>query len=241
MDLYLKIATQLQNFFKYDLIYLPIELQGKIIRIEVQLPELEPLNWLGRQQSAVKTYWSDRQSKFTMAGVGELDLITGDRSIDYPAVFTQLRKNLSPLFPQVRYYGGVSFSQDQLIDPHWQLFGNYRFVVPKFEVWTNGLNTFFACNFTCDFRADRLDLILQELAQLDFDLVTTSRDLPAQIDRIDTPTQTEWAQNIDTALAKFTTLNLDKIVLARRSILTFTHNLHPQSLLQSLQPNNAHS
>jgi menaquinone-specific isochorismate synthase len=241
MDLYLNIATQIQNFFKYDLICLPLEMAGKIIRIEGQISDLEPLSWLGRQKSDAKTYWSDRQGHFTMAGIGILDLISGDRSIDYPTIFGQLRQNLSPLFPKVRYYGGIGFSQDRSIDSHWQLFGNYRFIVPKFEIWTDGTNTFFACNFRCNFSSEKLDLILHELAQIDFSPAEISADLPLQIERIDTPNRIEWDRNIDAALAKFTDLDLDKIVLARRSILTFTHDIQPQALLQSLQPNNSHS
>jgi menaquinone-specific isochorismate synthase len=244
MDLYLKIANQLQNFFNNDLVSLPLAIKGKIVRIEVPISKLElanselanlaPLSWLGNQTSDVKTYWADRQGQFTMAGIGVLDLITGDRSIDHAAIFGQIRQNLSSLFPQVRYYGGISFSQDKSIDPDWQLFGNYRFVVPRFELWTDGINTFFACNFRCD-------LILQELTQLDFNSAQIPPILPLQTARIDQPNQVEWAENIDAALAQFADLDLEKIVLARRSTLVFTDDLQPQALLQSLQPDNSHS
>jgi menaquinone-specific isochorismate synthase len=241
MDLYLHIATQIQDFFKYDLISLPLSMEGKIIRIEVPIPKLDPLQWLGQQKSAVKTYWADRQGHFTMAGIGTLDLIAGDDSIDHVAIFSQLRQNLSPLFPKVRYYGGIGFSQDRSIDPHWKLFGNYRFIVPKFEICTDGANTTFACNISCDFNPKILDLVLAELAQIDFNLVSNLAELPLQLERIDTPSRIEWEGNIEAALAQFTNLDLEKIVLARRSTLTFTHNIQPQSLLQFLQPNNSHS
>jgi menaquinone-specific isochorismate synthase len=186
MDLYLHIATQIQNFFKYDLISLPLSMQEKFIRIEVPIANLEPLSWLERQKSDVKTYWSDRQEHFTMAGIGSLDLIAGDRSIDHPSIFGQLRQHLSPLFPKVRYYGGIGFSQDRAIDPHWELFGNYRFIIPKFEICTDGINTLFACNFNCDFSSEKSDLILHELAQIDFMPADTLAALPLQIKRIDT-------------------------------------------------------
>jgi menaquinone-specific isochorismate synthase len=241
MDLSLHLATQIQNFFKYDLISLPLSMEGKIIRIEVPIPQLDPLQWLGQQKSDVKTYWADRQGNFTMAGIGALDLIAGDKSIDYSTIFNQLRQKLSPLFPKVRYYGGIGFRQDKLVDSHWKLFGNYRFIIPKFEICTDSANTFFVCNFSCDFNSENPDLILHELAQIDFDLVENSAALPFQINRIDTPNRIEWEHNIEAALAQFTDLDLEKIVLARRSILTFTHNIQPQSLLQSLQPNNTRS
>jgi menaquinone-specific isochorismate synthase len=241
MNLYLHLATQIQNFFKYDLISLPLSMQDKIVRIEVPIPTLDPLQWLGQQKSDVKTYWSDRQGHFTMAGIGILDSIAGDKSIDYGTVFKQLRQRLSPLFPKVRYYGGIGFRQDLSIDPDWELFGNYRFIVPKFEICTDGINTFFACNFNCDFSSEKSDLILHELAQIDFNSAENLAILPFQTTRIDTPNRIEWEDNIETALTQFTDLDLEKIVLARRSILTFSQDIQPQLLLQCLRPNNAHS
>jgi menaquinone-specific isochorismate synthase len=245
MDLYLKIATQIQNFFKYDAIDLPLEMEGKFLRIEVPIPSLEPLSWLARQNSDIKTYWSDRQGDFTMAGIGTLNIIAGDLPIDYPTIFGQLRQNLSSLFPNVRYYGGIGFSQDRSIDSNWKLFGNYRFVVPRFEICTDGINTVFACNFRCNslgnFDSEKLDPILAELTQIDFTRSKIGSELPLQIDRIDTPNFVDWHRNIDLALTKFADLQLEKIVLARQSILKFTTEIQPQSLLRSLKPNNFHS
>jgi menaquinone-specific isochorismate synthase len=245
MDLYLKIATQIQNFFKSESIDFPLLVEGKILRVEVQIPNLEPLSWLSRQTGDIKTYWADREGRFTIAGIGAVETITGDLPIDYPTVFGQLRQNLSPLFPNVRYYGGMGFSQNEWIDPTWKLFGNYRFVVPRFEICTIGTDTFFACNLLGNFRSptwDReLDIVLKELAELDLTQLATSIVPPRQVTRSDNPSFNQWQQNIELALAKFTDLNIDKIVLARQSILTFTTDLHPQLLLLLLQPNNAHS
>ncbi len=254
MDLYLKIATQIQKFINDDLIYIPSEMEGKILRVEVPIPGLEPLSWLERQKSDSKTYWCDRQCDFTMAGVGIIDEIAGDIPIDSPTIFGRLRQNLSPLFPQVRYYGGIGFSQDGAIDPNWQLFGNYRFIVPRFELWTDGINTYFACNFRAsedNFDSDldsapersrqtELDSILAQLTQLDFTPAAIG-SLPLQIDRVDLPNRDDWQRNIDLALAKFTDLAIEKIVLARQSTLTFAADLQPQSLLRSLKPHNPHS
>jgi menaquinone-specific isochorismate synthase len=249
MDPFLTIAAQVHNFFKYDLIDLPPEMAGKILRIEVQISTLEPLSWLARQKSDLKTYWADRQGDFMMAGVGAVATIAGDRPIDYPDVFGKLRQSLSPLFPKVRYYGGIGFSQSRSIAPNWKLFGNYRFVVPRFELWVQGLETFFACNFMLNslqnLAEDRRELelaqILEELDRLDFSQLELPVELPLQVERVDRPNRVEWQRNIELALAKFNELDLDKIVLARRSTLTFTHNLQPQLLLRSLKPHNPHS
>lgn len=247
-DLNLKIAAQIQHFFKYDLDALPLAVEGKILRVEVPLLQLDPLEWLARQPSDVKTYWADRHSAVVMAGVGQLQPIADTQPIDYATIFQRLRQNLSPLFPRVRYYGGISFSQEQQIDPSWQLFGNYRFIIPKFEIRRDGSETRFACNFVANLvtnSADRdrqLASILRELAQLDFNLtVKSSGSLPLLIDRIDLPNRHDWDRNIASALAIFASRQLDKIVLARQSILTFDDRLQPLSLLLALQPHNHHS
>jgi menaquinone-specific isochorismate synthase len=270
MDLYPQIFTQFHRFFESDVLNLPLELEGKFCRIEVPVPSLEPLGWLARQEVDLKTYWCDRVTNFTMAGVGALDLITSNLPIDYFDVFGQLKKPLSALFPQIRYYGGIGFSQDLEIDSSWQLFGNYRFVVPRFELCTDGIDTIFACNFRhisdgssrksdhqVNLYQQELETVLTELAQLDLNLDLTmegqnSRRSPSDLalfklrlpklhNRVDQPDQAGWHQNIDQALAKFTDLGLDKVVLARQSTLTFNANLKPQLLLQSLKPDNLQS
>jgi menaquinone-specific isochorismate synthase len=253
-DLYLKIATEIKHFFQNDLHDLPLEIEGKFLRVEVKIPQLEPLNWLAKQDSTIKTYWDDRAGWFTMAGVGALDIVAGDEPIDYQPVFELLRLNLSPLFP-VRYYGGIGFSQGCQIDPSWELFGNYRFVIPRFEILRQRIGdyaadeTYFACNFRLDSSIDppvrqegELARILSELARLNLTELTINDyhqpELPLLIDRSDSPDLRDWHRNIDSVLTKFTDLNLDKVVLARKSTLTFAAPLQAQSILLALRSHN---
>jgi menaquinone-specific isochorismate synthase len=253
-DLSLKIATEIKHFFQNDLHDLPLEIDGKFLRVEVKIPPLEPLNWLLKQDTAVKTYWDDRAGLFTMAGVGALDVVAGDEPIDYHTAFELLRLNLSSLFP-VRYYGGIGFSQDAPIGLTWQLFGNYRFVIPRFEIFRRKIGdlddyqTFFACNFRLDRSIDlperqerALDQILAELVRLDLTELRVNDDrqpeLPLLIDRSDSPELLDWHRNLDTVLTKFSDLSLDKVVLARKSTLTFTAPLQAQSILLALRSHN---
>ncbi|WP_310488963.1 isochorismate synthase [Chamaesiphon sp. VAR_69_metabat_338] len=245
MDLYLKIATQIQSFFKEESRDLPPAMAGKVLRVDVAIPTIAPLTWLARQTAPVKTYWCDRQGRFTMAGIGSIDTISGDVPIDYPVVFGQLRAKLSSLFPNVRYYGGIGFDRQLWLDSSWQLFGNYRFVMPRFEIWSDGEETFFSCNFLGDIHSPQwlqeLDTILVELQQLDFTQLAIATAPPTQIGRTDKPNYSQWQHNVNLALAKFPTLQLEKIVLARQSTLTFSTDLQPQLLLLLLQPHNPSS
>lgn len=54
------------------------------------------------------------------------------------------------------------------------------------------------------------------------------------IDRVDLPTKNKWINLIEKALHAFDTTSLQKVVLARASYLTFSDNLCPFSLMQSL-------
>jgi menaquinone-specific isochorismate synthase len=248
-DLYLKIATQLRHFFKYEFQNIPLEVAGKILQLEVPIPNLEPLSWLAKQSSDVKTYWSERTGNLTVAGVGIADEIADDLALDRSQILHQLRQNLSPLFPQVRYYGGICFDRDRATSPAWKIFGNYRFVVPRFEIRSDGIDTYFVCNFRCGSLADPLSKVqtqldlLAGLSQLDLTIAKELEEpiLPLVIDRTDSPNYAGWQQSVNFALATFAERKIDKIVLARQSTLTFTADLQPQSLLLALQPHNPHS
>ncbi len=247
-DLYLKLVTQIRHFFKYELDLLPLAIDGKILRVEIPLPPIDPLIWLAHQQIAVKTYWANRDGDLVVAGVGAVKPIADDRPIDYATIFARLRQNLSALFPRVRYYGGIGFSQDRPLDPQWRLFGNYRFIVPQFEIRRDGSKTYFACNFVANLltplgdREAQLATIVRELGQLDLTLFSSAAVvLPRVIDRVDLPDRADWHQKINAVLTTFTNFHLDKIVLARQSTLTFSDDLQPQALLLALRPHERHS
>ena len=70
------LHRKIESFFLEDFNSLTEIKQKQIIRLEVSLDyDLEPLQWLNQQQSSLKTYWSDRHNRFTMAGVGATDLV----------------------------------------------------------------------------------------------------------------------------------------------------------------------
>jgi menaquinone-specific isochorismate synthase len=251
-DLHRVIATQIQQFVRNDLPQLPPAMRERLLRVEVPIAWRSPLTWLRQQPAGIKTYWVDRDRGFAMAGIGALDIIAGDRPIQHDRIFQRIRKYLSPLYSQIRYYGGISFEQTRAIDPSWQQFGNYRFIVPKFEVCLRQNRAYFACNFRLSPQEKegenwqiQLEQIWQELAEINFEPNLNAdylQDLlPLLISRTDLPDRVSWYRNLDLALKSFDRLDLDKIVLARRSKLQFTAPLEPQALLLALQPHNPHS
>jgi len=212
--------------------------QDKIVRIEVKINNVDPLNWLLQQKSDVKTYWSDREQRFAMAGVGEADVVSGQNLVDYPSVFISLKKRLSSFYQNLRYYGGINFRQEPAIEQIWQQFGTYRFVVPRFEVYNENNETYLACNFLPQDSGDdqlQLNQILRELEQLVFRKASEIHSRPTLINREDLPDQSGWHENIQVALTSFNQGETAKIVLARKSTFEFLEQIDPLSLLLLLK------
>lgn len=235
-----KLAYKIKSFFANDVNL--AQHHNQIVRIDLKISnDIEPLKWLIQQKSSVKTYWSDREHKFEIAGIGEADVFFGKDSIDYSSLFTKLQKRLSPVYKHLRYYGGISFRQKAVIDPSWGKFGNYRFIVPKFEVYAENNETYLACNFILKDYSDyqlQLNRILYELDQLIFRQPAEIKYLPSLLTRKDLPNKKGWYENIETVLASFAQGKTEKIVLARKSIFEFVESIEPLHLLLLLQNTN---
>lgn len=213
--------------------------QNKIIRLEVSVDrDLEPLQWLSQQKSLFKTYWSDRHDIFTMAGVGAADLVFSREKVNKQFLFERLRKHLSCQYSQVRYYGGISFQQTQVVNSPWQDFGTYLFLVPKFEIYRDESGTYFACNLlvNCDNNSKKqLQQTLEELAAINFSLSLQQLNTPQVSRRVNFPSQFEWYRNVNRGLTYINQGNLEKVVLARQSEFTIVNSCQPEHLLSLIK------
>ena len=235
------LRDKIKHFFLNDVHKISLVKQQKIIKIKVAIDAIDPLMWLSQQKWEQKIYWSDRQGKFSIAGLGVTDLVKGNKFICYQALFTRLRKHLSTSYSQVRYYGGISFINKQINTSPWQEFGNYRFLVPKFEVYTDESGTYFACNIlpNCETSYNvQLSQILIELNKIVFEPIDSQKLMPQCVSRLDIPNKLRWYRNIKSALASFDKGETAKIVLARQSNFNFLDPWQPENLLSLLQENN---
>lgn len=211
----------------------------RLIRIEVKINKINLVQWLLKQQHAVKTYWRDRQHKFEMAGVGEADTVAGNvETGNYGNIFSRLKQYLTRKYPRLRYYGGIQFQHSDKKEEHWLKFGSYRFVVPLFEVYSDRKATYFACNFMfnpSENHQTQLDRIIRQLHAIEWDDQAFEDEQPELLSRKDFPDKTGWAKNITTALRSFEKTNLGKIVLARKSEFEFAEPLDGMQTLRRLQ------
>ncbi|NOG45383.1 MAG: isochorismate synthase [Calditrichaeota bacterium] len=226
---------------KLSLFLTESSLDHRFIRLQVSIDGLDIIQWLRQQSFEIKTYWRDREGKFEMAGLGEADIISGSLMPDYHALFSRLKEYLGDTVEDVRYYGGMRFNRRHNSDFKWQAFTSYRFIVPKFELFRKGTETYFICNLlvhTGEEVSKIVETALNELKEIQFNQAAQSHDFPKVTNRIDFPDFDGWKNNIEEALTAFHETNLDKIVLARKTTLKFGESIDPIELLWRLRLNN---
>lgn len=231
----------------------------RVVRVEIPIPAIAPLAWLGSQPAAVHTFWRDRDGVFEAAGVGEADAAAGSGEIDYDAVLTALNDVLTPAYPHLRYYGGVEFSALKTGGPRWNSLGSYRFVIPRFEALREGDQHFFACTVVARKGAsvqDQFDRVVAELSTVAFepDLSCTPansvhsvhlvhHEAAPPLIRRDMPDRAGWMSMVREVLFALEGGDIEKLVLARESRFEFADPINPVTLLDRLAdatPNSYH-
>lgn len=213
------------------------------IRYELPIEPINILYWLHNQQVDTKIYWSGRDGKFEMGGIGVADCIKGegsskDRFETCPYInniFSNMKKRLSADHPNLRYYGGFSFDTS-CHDREWNKFGTYQFIIPQFEILHTNTQTTFAVNITTDkINNDSIKELLEQLNQIDFSAETAYRKPPHVIKRNDVPKKDEWDRIFADVSQDINNGNYEKAVLARRSIFDFDTAIRSCALIKHLK------
>lgn len=207
----------------------------RALRVEVPVEGVEPLAWLEAQGMRSRGYWCSRERDFELAGVGTADIISAEVECDYEELFDILKAGISSVHPNLRYYGGMRFRQCAPAAPKWRPFGAYRFVLPRFEVFTRGAQTYLACNAIRDDEAGDLpERILEALAAMPFPGRGEAGPVPTLSTRQDAPNLDTWSEQIGHLLREFDEGTLKKVVLARESVFSFNATPDPIAILRRL-------
>ena len=206
-------------------------------RLEVAVDDVPPLSWLAAQKNRVKTYWSDRQGKFEMAGVGTADVVSGKGQVDHDILFARLNKLLSGGNENLRYYGGLRFNKnnESVGDTLWERFSGYRFVMPRFELYRQSDGTYFVCNVVLGIDRPGADTVLEELRSIVSLIESSDTELPGITARSDHPDKEEWNAMVKSALESIDKTKLEKLVLARQTRFDFSVQPEPLYLLEKLK------
>lgn len=208
-----------------------------ILRVTQPVDPVDPLVWLRAQTAADKLYWAGRQTGTAVAGAGVADVVTADAPMDYEALQRQLAARWAHVGDTpMRYYGGLRFDGGgEYRDDRWAAFGTYRFVLPRFELRTDGQTATLACHLILPRDSDSAAEVQHALEALAWPAEASSNRLPPSTARADAPGRAEWIESVDWALRAIDAGQLDKVVLARRSTFDFLRALDPMAILRRVQ------
>lgn len=210
---------------KKELIALRKEKESRIFKISVQIEECEPIFWLEEQPFDKKIYWKDRNSEFICAGVSEAFYIKGEEKPFYKGIFKKIATLLSISSPEVRFFGGMRFPLYKNSN-EWELFGNYYFFVPLFELLKKGQHFYLACNVKTPIKD--LGIILAQLKKLNLTSKPKAKNLLFNYSlRQDMPEKSQWKKDVISAVKDIKEGKLVKVVLARKSSFFLKDSFNP--------------
>jgi len=209
----------------------------KFWRAKGELPQLNLLDWLGGMDLYPKFFWSDRQNQNVFATAGSVYQFSAQNWLGFTALFSGIRMIFENSHPELRLFGGLRFDPDLKSSPEWQLFGNYKFFVPALEIFQTPRQQILSYNYSINKsiqeRQRILGLVLNKLnPNKDFSRKNTASQWSA---RIDIPKQQEWKDRVNRALSMLQQGQLEKIVLAKKSVFQFTEPLDALSIFGELR------
>lgn len=219
----IRLLEQLNALAKTD--------QHGFVRLRAPVDVTSLIGWLKAQPLYPRIYWHARERDREFAVLGAI------RELTDPAQLAELTGQQRPnagSYP--RYYGGLAFDYQQPVTGEWQDFGQCRFVLPRIELIRQGNQTELVCNLWFEGANAEQEMAAARTALQQLQPEKTLRKyLPTQRERQDTPDKPRWMQWLSQVLQPEALKTIPKVVLSRRSTLTFNEPLEPWSLLASWQ------
>jgi len=211
-----------------------MQISGRLIRLELPVTDIEPLEWLEGVDSDVKLYWSDRGGEFEIAGAGMADSHDDSDGRDFSEVLASIQSLLSAARDETRYYGGCRFDMTRSCDSHWGAFGAYRFILPRFEIARTRTGTQLVCNLLPQRDKAKIPMILDELRRLHLSHDQAPQHVAAFVSRKDFPDLSGWREAVSAFLEQSHSEGFEKLVLARRTDLAYRENVPGLKILRRL-------
>lgn len=195
-----------------------------------QLLFTDILLWLDAQKLFPKVFWMNREKDFILAGVGSADCIRQDSCTPNRESFELLVNTLAAKSPAARYIGGFRFNNLEKQDETWNRFPSFSFVLPLIQISAENGVFQIHCHLWIESGSDtgeKIAKLLDALDALETSGSTSNARIPAlkQVTRI--PDRKQWTQQCNMALQLFESGTMDKIMLARRTVLEFTGSFSP--------------
>ncbi|MBO6575356.1 MAG: isochorismate synthase [Rhodothermales bacterium] len=214
-----------------------------LMRIGVPVPHVDAFRWLAAQHPGSRAVWSPRDTHRVVAMCGIADVYESVGKTDVDRLSRYISHQLEGADPGTRYYGGIRFDSGRTTSPEWNSFGSVRFVLPRFELVVDDTGAELVCNLVRHRDRASMSTILREIRELVWPGAAQSSMLPHAVARHDEPDRPQWLQRVAESLEAIEALEIQKVVLARRSSFEFDGPVRPFELVARLYheaPNRFH-
>ena len=217
--------------------------QNLLVTFSQPVQPLEMAGWLCRQVVYPKLFWMNREKDFSVAGIGIADSIELDEPGDNEKCFQQFGISIADKHPGARYFGGFNFNNQENQNQIWEKFSSFSFVLPLIQL-TFEHNTYsLSCHLWIESGEQpetKISAITEMLDRISSDTDCSSLKLPELLDLSYNPDERNWIEQCQKALETFNSGGMEKIMLARQTVLEFSSCFSPLLfLLQYPYPQNA--
>jgi menaquinone-specific isochorismate synthase len=203
----------------------------------VKLGMSDSLEWLYQQDLYPRIYWKNREKSYSVAGIGEADILQLNDTGSNDTSFSLLQQSIRERAPQARYFGGFCFNNEQQQEPFWSDFKSYLFILPLIQIETDKSGTTLSCNLILPQSPDDADAagnrLLEALSAVKTTVKIPSSRLPELLAVSYSPDQQEWIQICNRVLDTIRTSSVEKVMLARQTLLEFAGPFSPLLFLMN--------
>jgi len=209
--------------------------EDRLVRIEIPVANMDAFRWLAEQPDGYRMYWRGRHADDRMAMSGVARILSGDARPDFSELGKEIETFLSRPGADVRLFGGLRFDMDRIPEEGWFGFPSWQFALPRFELHHRKGKTSFCCNLVLPEDLSIKDVILDQVAELNFVDEVAWEAMAVPHARTDNPGFEGWKGQVGWALDAFQRELLQKVVLARRVDFSFEKAPEAVALLRVLQ------
>ncbi|MCF8216091.1 MAG: isochorismate synthase [Chlorobium sp.] len=192
---------------------------------------IDPLHWLESQRLFPRAFWMNREKSYTIAGIGAADSIGHDERCPNTENFELLISKLSKKNPAARYLGGFRFNSIEKHDGTWDAFPAFSFVLPLVQLTEEQGSFRLTSHLWIEKASDaekKADILISALAAIDSETgLIRKKPLPELKKVVCIPDRKIWTERCEKALNLFESEEMQKIMLARQTVLQFESSFSP--------------
>ncbi len=235
-----EIEPELENRLRETKSRLSPSLSSLPLAMTTRIDATDILEWLRHQPGSPRVYWANRRGDMEIGGTGAAQAIIAGGREETSGKLRRIEEILEISDdPRLRFIGGRSFDTTSTPDTLWSEFHRLSFHIPRLSITREQNDCYMTIVAEVKSGTSREQLLEDLSATLDTcrqpSVWERDESLLEILSRVDHPDLEGWNDNIDCSLAKIAGREMDKVVLARRTDLTFSECADPFSFLSRLR------